>query len=490
MKLHELIYDNEYISNKSIDEIEIENITTSKSEINKNTLFVLNKSINFDIKKIINYIINQKPTAILCDMDVEIPTEEIIVLKTENTRKLFPHILVRFYNIDLNSMRFIGITGTAGKTTTATMIHHILTFSGLNCAFIGTGKIIIDGKTINDESYSMTTPDPQYLYQLLKKIQDMKCDAVIMEVSSHALYFHKVDPIIFDISVFTNLSPEHMDFHKNIEDYYKTKIKLFSQSKLGIFNMDDPYSRKAFYSVECKKKNVGIVYSAESVAKNISMKGFSGSEYILSEPNKLFKIKLNLGGAFNIYNSLLAIKVACEYGIKPCISKMAISTLNTVEGRLEIIHKAPTIIIDYAHTINEMENVLKFIKTTKNAEQNLITVFGCGGERDKSKRPMMARTAEKYSDYVIVTADNSRNESGTEIIKDILRGFNDTSKRRVITSRKAAIKHAILTARSNDIIALIGKGHERYNIDKNGYKEFNEKAIVLSIIKDREEIKR
>ncbi len=486
MQLNELIYQDEYISENKIDNIEINHISVTKEDITSGTLFVLQKSIKFDINKIINYIINKKPKAILCDYDIDIFSDKILILKTENTRKLLPFLLVRFHSLNLKKMRFIGITGTAGKTTTATMIHHILNFAGIKTAFIGTGKMMIGKEIISDSNYSMTTPDPITLYPMLKKMEESGCEAVVMEISSHALSLHKVLPISFDISVFTNLTSEHMDFHYSMEEYYKSKMLLFSQSALGIFNMDDQYSRKGFSEVKCKKTSVGILYPANTVAKNIEQDGFSSTEYIVCESSRIYKIHLNFGGAYNIYNSLLAIKSASELGIKPCIIKEALGSLNKVEGRMELIHSSPYIFIDYAHTACEMENALKFLKSAKNTEQKIISLFGCGGDRDKSKRPEMAEIAEKYSDYIVVTSDNSRGESEREIIKDILPGFKNNTQRKVITSRIDAIEHAIKSARKNDIIVLFGKGHEKYNIDKTGYHSFDEKAIVKSILKDEE----
>ncbi len=478
MKLCDLLYEDEYQSTLPLPDIEINKISTSKDDIIEGSLFILTKSINFDISKILNYILSKKPKVILCEPDVEISSDKILILRTENIRKILPYILIRFYGINLDKMRFLGITGTCGKTSTATMIYHILTYAGKRCAFIGTGKIIINGKTVSNTTYSMTTPDPIYLYSILRIAQESDCSTIIMEVSSHALYFDKVLPITFDISVFTNLSPEHMDFHRDMEDYYNTKMKLFSQSKLGIFNNDDFYSRRAFNEAKCQKTSIGIIYPADSVAKNIEMNGFLGSEYIFTEEKRLFKIRLNIGGAFNLYNSLLAIKAASEFGIAPTILKKAISELEVIEGRMELINQSPTVIIDYAHTDVEMESALKFINSAKKPKQKVITIFGCGGERDKQKRPKMAKVAEKYSNFVIVTTDNSRGESETEIFKDILRGFENVEKRKVIVSRKGAIEYALQTSGADDIIILMGKGHERYNIDRNGYQSFDERAIV------------
>ena len=485
MKLGEIIYENEYSCDKSVQNLDVLRISTSTDTIDSETVFVVIRSIKFDVTKIINYVLNQRPAAIICDRELEVDSDTIPILRTENTRTLLPYFYSRYYEVDFNKMRFIGITGTNGKTTTATMLSHILSYAERSVGFIGTGKILINGKQISEKQYSMTTPDPELLYRTIRKMQDSGCEFVVMEVSSHALYFEKVAPIPFNVSVFTNLSPEHMDFHKNIDDYYACKNKLFKQTDIGIFNMDDEYSAKAATDCKAKKRCIGIIQNADIVARDVAMHGLDGSEYIYRESHRLFKVKLRFGGAYNIYNSMMAIAASIELGIKPCIAKEAISRLASIDGRLEIIRDDITVIIDYAHTEAAMGNVLKFINSIKKPEQKLITVFGCGGERDHMKRPKMAEIAESFSDFVIVTTDNSRGESEADIIKDILCGFRSTERRKVITSREAAIEQAILSANAGDIIALIGKGHERYNIDKSGCHDFDEKEIINRALKKR-----
>ena len=485
MKLLELVNSIEYSCDKEIDNIHVEDITTSPKKISSGTLFVIIRSISFDINKIVAYVLSCNPVAIVCDYDLLIDSNSIPIIRCESTRRILPYLYSNYYKIDYSKMRFCAVTGTNGKTTTATMLSHILTHSEKKVGFIGTGKIIINGNQITDNKYSMTTPDPDLLYPVVKKMQNAGCEFVIMEVSSHALYFEKVSPIPFEVSIFTNLSSEHMDFHKNINEYFQTKLRLFSQTKTGIFNMDDSYSRKAFDTATCKKTSIGIVQDAEAMAKDVVMNGLLGSKYIYRETNRLFMVKLQLGGAFNIYNSMMAIAAAISLGIKPCIAKEAISKLDFIDGRLEIIEDEITVIIDYAHTESALSNVLKTIKSSKKQQQKVTTVFGCGGNRDVLKRPKMAQVAEELSDFVIVTTDNSRNESEANIIKDILQGFHSTTKRKVITSRKAAIEYAILSAEKNDIVTIIGKGHERYNIDKDGYRYFDEREIIKEALKKR-----
>ena len=489
MKLSDIIYKEEYSSERQIENIEINSITCALADIQNDTLFVIIRSINFDVSKIINDVINSSPAALICDEEFQVPNTDIPVIRVKNTRKTLPYLFSRFYQIDYSKMRFLAVTGTNGKTSTATMLTHILRYAGKSVGFIGTGKIEINGVRVTDLKYSMTTPDPQLLYASIKKMEEADCEFVVMEVSSHALYFDKVLPIPYEISIFTNLSPEHMDFHKTMDEYFNTKMKLFTQTKLGIFNMDDKYSRDAMKECKCEKACIGILQDADIVARDVILSGFSGSQYIYREKNRLFKVILKLGGAFNIYNSMMALCAAIKLKIKPCIAKAAIGDLDFIDGRMEIIEDAITVIIDYAHTEEALKNALKTINTAKKHKQNVTTVFGCGGERDRQKRPKMAKIAEVYSDAVIVTSDNPRGECESDIIKDVLAGFESDAKRSVITSRKAAITHAILSAKDGDIIAVIGKGHERYNIDKNGVHDFDERAVIHAALKQRKESK-
>lgn len=477
MKLSELLKPEEYTTPLDITEIDIENITTSQEKIKRSTLFVLQKSICFDVKNIINYVLMKKPAAIILEKEYAMEAD-VPIITVKSTRAILPYLFSRFFNIDYKKMRFIGVTGTNGKTTTATLIKNILRGAGKKIGFIGTGIISIDDRKINEKYYSMTTPDPEQLYSSIKQMENEGCEAVIMEVSSHALHFDKVLPIPFEISVFLNLSPEHMDIHQSIEDYYQTKLQLFKQSEIGIFNMDDKFSKRAYSESNCKKYSIGIIQNADVMVKDIIMHGLCGSEYIYRDSSKIFKVKLKLPGAYNIYNSVMALSCAIAYGVRPCVAKEIINNIENIEGRFEIINSSPCVIIDYAHTEDALKNFLKTVNKAKSFEQNLITVFGCGGDRYREKRAAMAEIAEAYSDFVIVTTDNSRTESEIKIIKDILSGFKTKSNKKVILSRQQAINYALEKMTQKDILVIVGKGHERYNIDKFGYHDFDERYII------------
>ncbi len=488
MKIEELLLGQEYRCDSSVLEMEIENITSDVKRISASTLFVFVRSKKFDISNLTEFVVSKKPKAVLCDYELNIESREIPIIRCENTRKALAFAYSAYYRIDYSKIKFCAVTGTNGKTTTATLLEKILLKAKKRVGFIGTGRIAANGKSMTPENYSMTTPDPELLYSAVKTLEDVGCEFVVMEVSSHALYFDKVAPIPFEISVFTNLSPEHLDFHENMDEYFACKMKLFTTAKLGIFNMDDSYSRTAYDISKYNKLSIGTDHDSDIKALDIKLNGIFGSQYLYSTNERNFKVKLNIGGIFNIYNSIMAIGAALALGIDESTAVTALKDVDMIEGRLETINDSVTVIIDYAHTEEAFKNVLKAIYSTKNKGQKLITVFGCGGERDRMKRPKMAAAAELFSDSVIVTQDNSRGESEMSIIKDILSGFTSTEKRKVIISRKAAIENAILSADDGDIIAVIGKGHERYNITKNGYSHFDEREIIKSALEKRRKL--
>jgi UDP-N-acetylmuramoyl-L-alanyl-D-glutamate--2,6-diaminopimelate ligase len=346
---------------------------------------------------------------------------------------------------------------------------------------------MIEKEIISETYYSMTTPDPEILYPTIKRMENDGCEKIVMEVSSHALALFKVSPIFFECSMFTNLSEEHLDFHKNIDDYCKCKLSLFKQSKCGIFNTDDYYIKKSipdFYK-SIDVYTVGIKSAADAIAKDINLKGFHGASYVYRECNTIFKIDLCYPGIYNISNSLLAAKCALICGIDSKIIRSSFLKEKAVDGRFEIVFEKPTVIIDYAHTYIAFEKILELVKNAKKQEQNIITVFGCGGERDKFKRPKMAKISEEFSDFSIVTTDNSRGESPEKIISDITDGFIKKESYTVIENRSEAIEYAIKIADEEDVILIIGKGHERYNIDSEGYHSFDEREIIKKALKEK-----
>ena len=427
---------------------------------------------------------NINPYCIVTDGDVEI-SSDIPTVKVKNARRALSFAHMNINEIDTQRIKIIGVTGTNGKTTTANMIYCILKYAGYKCGFIGTGKIEIDGRALEDKFYSMTTPDPQKLYPTLKQMESEGCRYIVMEVSSHSLALEKISPLFFECGVFTNLSEEHLDFHKSMWEYYNTKAELFKRCKMAVINIDDNYGEDLFDSISYEKASVGVVYPSTVKAVQIKDKGLSGIEYFYKEKDLIFKVDISVSGIYNVYNSLMAAKCARLLGVKATVIKKALSAFNAPEGRMNIISHSPTVIIDYAHTPFAMENVFKSLNSSKDLGQKLITVFGCGGERDKYKRSKMGKIAEEYSDKIYITEDNSRGEAFEIILSHILKDIGSSQKMKVIKDRALAIRTAILEAQERDIIVLLGKGHEKYVIKDGEVTPFNEREIALGALEER-----
>ena len=479
MKLYELIYDDEILTCNADKNTQINKVTTNPEKIDKNTLLIIPNK-----QKLASALSFNKPPAVIACEETEALPKEIPHIRLKNARSVLAKAFYRFYKIDTSLFKTVAITGTNGKTSTAHFIKAILKESGKKVGYIGTGIIEIDGKPINDENYSMTTPDPDNLYKTMKQMQDESCEVIVMEVSSHALSLEKVSPIVFDYAVFTNLSAEHGDFHKTIDNYFNAKCKLFRQCKTGIFNIDDSYARQALSASYAKNNlTVGVIHKGNVYATHVENNGLSGSSFMYHADGFLFKMNVRVPGIYNVYNSMLAVAVCIDMGCRPCIAKQAVFKLNSIPGRFDVTKSDVTVIVDYAHTDAALEAFLREAKRIA-GKKALTTIFGCGGERDTSKRPKMAAIAERFSDTVTVTSDNPRNEDPSKIIKDITKGFKKANHK-IIPDRRAAIEYSIKNASSGDVIAVIGKGAEKYIIDKDGYHSFDEKQIIENALKER-----
>ncbi len=469
-------------------DIEFSEIAECAEEVNANSILILIKRLNGEIAKY-TYDDGQMPLAVICDESAIINCPYIPIIKVKNPRRALSFAYSLLYDINYDALKVIGVTGTNGKSTTASLIKKILEYAGHSVGFIGTGKIEIGDINTADVRYSMTTPDPRKLYSALADMQAYGCEFAVMEVSSHAIALEKTAPIIFHTALFTNLSPEHMDFHSDMEDYFETKLRLFENCRHAVFNIDDSYGKRASELFTGKKTTVGILNDADARAYEINDFGINGFEYIYSEKNFNFLMRQRLPGAFNVYNTMMATAASVVSGIKPCMARRSIAEINIIDGRCEIIKDEITVIIDYAHTPYALENILLFAKSLKNGKKKITTVFGCGGERDKKKRPKMAAVAEKYSDITIITSDNSRGEDVADIISDILCGVKNTDDVKIIPERASAVENAILASDIGDIVAVIGKGAERYNIDASGYHAFDERKIIKDSLAKRKRAK-
>lgn len=455
-------------------------------DITPGTLFFLTEGIAYDKRRLLPYIVAKGPMAIVVPTDTEACGCKIPTVYAENVRRAYANAFFRFCGLEKTKMKFIAITGTNGKTTTATMLREILRKNSRSTGLIGTGKILLNEEPLSSPYYSMTTPDPEILYPALAKMEACGCEFVVMEASSHALALEKLFPIPFEISIFTNLSAEHLDFHKSMESYYLSKARLFERTRLAILNNDDAYARRLSEECTCNTLRVGALYPAEVGAKCIENRGLEGCSYMYTSNGPKFFVHLGLPGIYQIYNSMLALSAAISLGISPCKAKKAMEGITAIPGRLHRISKTDiSVYVDYAHTPEALLCALKEAKAAKENGRRLWLIFGCGGERDREKRPKMAGIAEQNADQVILTLDNCRGESPMQILRDTVAGFHSRKSVRVISDRGKAIRHAILAMRHGDTLIIAGKGHEVYTIDKSGYHPFDERKIILDALKER-----
>lgn len=425
------------------------------------------------------------PAAIVCNEKSALALDEVPIIRVKNERLALSHALSEYYGLDYERLNIIGITGTNGKTSTARILEKIFEFAEHKVGYIGTGCIRIGNKQLSDKFYSMTTPDPDFLYKSLSVMQEEGCTEIIMEVSSHSIYLNKISPIRFKYGVFTNLSAEHMDLHKTMEEYLCTKESLFKQCKKGVFNLDDPFSRKVYERCDIEKISTGIINKANYYITDYTTSPGEGSRFFLRGKNFICGVQLSLLGAVNVYNALMASAIAIDHGIKPCIVKTALKSLKTIKGRMELIKDEINVIIDYAHTPRALSNLLHFVLSDVILGQFLILVFGCGGNRDKYKRSAMGEIAEKYAKRIYLTEDNSRNESFDDICASILPKRSSLTKWQIIKDRIEAITVAIDNAPAGATVVIVGKGDEPYIIDQDGYRDYSDRDTVENKLAER-----
>lgn len=450
---------------------EISFITDNSENVTSSSLFVCIKGARGDGHKY-GMEAARKGAVIVCEHSIGV-RDEIIV---KDTRRAYADFCGAFFANPARRMKLIGITGTNGKTTTAFLLKDIFEKNGHKCGLVGTVQDMAGDTVFYSER---TTPDSFELNCLFSKMVKRGCEYCIMEVSSQALSQGRVDGLSFDCAVFTNLTQDHIDYHGTFENYAKAKKKLFSMCRKGIINIDD---EKGLYMTDGEKCQT-VTYSllddsADYTAKNIVQKS-SGTEYEIIHKNKSIKVVLGIPGLFSVYNSLAAIVCASQEGVSIEKAAQALKDSKGVKGRAEVVptNRDFTVIIDYAHTPDGLENILKTIKGF--AKRRIITVFGCGGDRDKSKRSVMGEIASKLSDYLIVTSDNPRSENPQEIIKDILKGCKSAEITvETIENRRKAIERALAIGEKDDIILLAGKGHETYQILGDKKIHFDEREIV------------
>ncbi len=473
--------------------ININGISDDSRKIGDGYLFVCIRGSKSDGHNHISDAIAYGAVAVVTDKDYDgEKVEGIIYLTSSDTRATLAHAFNAWYGRPTEKLKVIGVTGTNGKTSVSHMLRAICKEALIDTGLIGTLGCYSRDKRLDvhasREDANMTTPDPCELYKILSLMAEDGVSLVIMEVSSHSLAQGKLAPIRFESALFTNLTPEHLDFHGCMDDYLKAKKILFQKTETAIINADDDYAKEIASEAEaygCKNVRLCSIAgkNADYSAKSIKNLGTDGVEYILTSVSAVFKIKSTIPGEFTVSNTLLASAAAHQIGVLPRNIQSALLHMPQIEGRFERVKLCPnadfTVFIDYAHTPDALQNLLKTVRDFRRAEQRIVLLFGCGGDRDKTKRPIMGKIASELCDFVIVTSDNQRNENPQDIISDIMRGYNyDGALFEVIENRREAIDFAIRNAINDDIILLVGKGHEQYEIVGDKKYPFSEKEIV------------
>lgn len=478
MKLSKILKNIDFELKKGSLDREIIDIKYDSRKIEENNLFIAIGGFELDGHQFIDQAIKNGATAVVIENELPNYQSGVSYIKVANSRKTMAYLGKNFFENPLADINLIGITGTNGKTTTSYLLYNILKESAGKAALFGTIKNIIGDQELDS---SRTTPESIDLYKYFSKMREKGIKYAVMEVSSHALDLYRVEGMEFAAAIFTNISPEHLDYHKNLENYRAVKSRLFSQlqsDQFAVINLDDA---NAEYIRE-KSNGNNFFYSLNSADADLYASDYKlhqkGMEYRTAGIiNSLFR--LNLGGIFNIYNSLAAILTAKLLGVGQSTIKKALTEIKSVPGRFEIINAGQDfqIVVDYAHTPDGMKNVLE---TAAAMDKNrLIVLFGCGGDRDRSKRPAMAALAEKYADYTIVSNDNPRSEAPAKIFAEIKAGFSeDFNSYEIIADRKLAIEQVIKIAKKDDLVMLLGRGHEKYQILNKQKIELDDRKVA------------
>ena len=474
MKLSELLK-NADVKNSFAD-CEIVDVTQDSRLVEEGFLFVCIKGNTFDGHSVAKEMLEKGARAVVCERDLGLENQIVV----SDTREAYSVICANYFSNPAKKLKLIGLTGTNGKTTTTFLIKQILEGSGKRVGLIGTVQ-----NMVCDEVYpaKYTTPDAYELQRLFSLMVKADCEYCVMEVSSQALAQGRVNGLHFEIGAFTNLTQDHLDYHKTWENYFNSKRILFENSSIAVTNADDENGLKIVSGLNCKVVSYAVnTNNADYVAKNVKFKS-NGVEYeLVSE--LIGRVNCPIPGRFSVYNSLCAASIALTLGISFEEVLTAISKSNGVKGRIEVVPTDTdyTVIIDYAHSPDGLENIISSLREI--AKKRIVTVFGCGGDRDRTKRPIMGKIAAELSDFCVVTSDNPRSENPSKIIEDILEGMKNISTPYVVVeNRREAIKWALEHAEKDDIILLAGKGHETYQILPTGTIHFDEREVVDDILK-------
>lgn len=491
MKLKEILTGINDLKAKGNLDIDVNKITSDSRSVESGDMFVAIKGFDVDGHKFVKSAIDNGAKVVLINEDMakdmlQYITPNITLITAKDTREAIAICACNFYQNPSRKVKLIGVTGTKGKTTTTFMIKRILEKQGIKTGLVGTIASYSGEKKLEDSD--RTTPDSLKLQQLFSTMYNDGCKAIVMEVSSQSLKLHRVDGCDFDIGIFTNFSEDHISEkeHPNMEDYFASKVMLFKMCKVGFINVDDVNTIRVPSIVKtCEFKTYGIDNECDLLAKDITITN-SYVDFRVKINGKNERIKTDIPGRFSVYNSLAAISVALKMGVSVDNIKEALKDVK-VPGRSELVDNklGLTIMIDYAHSPESLQSILQAVKSYTRGR--VISVFGCGGDRDHAKRPQMGEISGRIASYTIITSDNPRTENKEEIVKEIEEGIKKTKgKYECIVDRTEAIKKAISMCEKNDIIVLAGKGHETYQEINHVKYPYDERVIIKNIIDEIE----
>ncbi len=486
MKLDELIEHLDYKDLINFKNVEISGISYNSKTTKKGDIFVCLTGEYTDGHEYAKNAIENGAAALLVERKVD-ADKKIPQVVVSSTRHKIADIADRFYSSPSRGINLIGITGTNGKTTVTHLIQKIFEENGEKCALIGTlGYKLASNGEYRDAKH--TTPQAPELQATLRMIKDVeKIDNVVMEVSSHALEQNRVGGCCFNGAVLTNLTQDHLDYHITMDNYFEAKALLFKSLKeddFAVINADDNYAERFLKAVPegVRKYTYGVKKSADVMAKNIEF-SLNGAEFTLVTKDGEYPVNLHMNGMFSVYNVLAAVTASLAMGIDLAIALKALENVKGVAGRFEVVAKKPLVIVDYAHTPDGLENVLNSAREITPKDGKLICLFGCGGDRDATKRPKMGAIAEKIADKIVITSDNPRSEDPQTIITDIIAGLKSTNPDRVTVEpdRGHAIALLKTLAGNNDVVVIAGKGHEDYQILKDRTIHFDDREEARKV---------
>lgn len=483
--LQDILYKVHLLEVVGATDIAVSSIAIDSRKVIKGTAFVAIRGVAQDGHDYISKAIELGAKVIVCENMPALQVDGVTYIKVANTSEAVAFMAHQFYDAPSTKIKLVGVTGTNGKTTIATLLFKLFSELGYTCGLVSTVQNQIGDQII---PATHTTPDAVSLNELLNTMVDAGCSHVFMECSSHAVHQHRITGLQFTGALFSNITHDHLDYHKTFENYIAAKKGFFDAlpaSAFAITNSDDKRGEVMLQNTKAKKLSYGLKSSADYKGK-ILENALTGLVMLVNE----IEVHFRLIGEFNAYNLLAVYGAAVNLGIDSNTALTTLSMLAGAEGRFDYIisNKQVIGIIDYAHTPDALENVLATIKKLRKGYEQVITVVGCGGDRDKTKRPIMAQTACDLSDKVILTSDNPRTEDPALIIADMEAGLNTAAKRKYISilDRKEAIKAAVEFAKPEDIVLVAGKGHEKYQ-DINGVKHpFDDKAILLAFFNNKD----